>query len=144
MYIDGFIIDQEARAYELERQIKMEKKSDTPIKDFIHPDEWFAEIARKNVEGELTVKEAGFGHVRLLEGKHAGRVLILLSSCKVDGKRVAHFANGFTWISLDEVKDTRCERVAALGYSEARNEVDLSEVVKWYSDSGDGPYWKTW
>jgi len=96
-------------------------------------DQMFAEAARKNVEGTLTVGDTiMFGYYRLLEGEHAGRVIIKTHS-KIDEKSICYFANGLTWIYTEKLKDIRCESAYPQFNDPIYSEVDRSEST-WYTD----------
>ena len=98
-------------------------------------DDFFAEAARKNAEGTLTIGTAvHFGFYRLLEGEHAGRVVIKTSSSRVDNKPILYFANEMTWIYVEQLKDIRCELTRPT-FPPSQHEIDRSKA-HWYSDGG--------
>lgn len=73
-------------------------------------DEIFSEAARKNSEGTLTIGETVmFAYYRLLEGEHAGKVIIK-TNARIDDKSICFFAKGLTWIYTHNLQDIRCER----------------------------------
>lgn len=105
-------------------------------------DDMFAEAARKNAEGTLTLGEAIiFGYYRLLEGKHAGRVVVK-THARIDEKSICFFANGLTWIHTSDIEDVRCER-AYPTFNGPFHEVNRDEAT-WYNDGSDVPQGHQW
>jgi hypothetical protein len=105
-------------------------------------DDFFAEHARKNTEGILTVGDALINsYYRLLEGEKAGKVIIK-TCAKIDGKPVIFFANGMTWTYVDSLKDIRCESCSPT-FSEATHPIDRSKAT-WYNDNGSEPQYYSW
>lgn len=101
------------------------------------------EASRKDQEGTLTVGEIIHpGFYRLMEGEHAGRVIIKMLNSRIDGKYICFFANGMTWTWIDDIKDTRCESTAPK-FSKPRHEVDRSKAT-WYPDGSDKPMSHEW
>jgi hypothetical protein len=99
-------------------------------------DDFFAEHARKNMEGTLTVGETIFGYCRLLEGIHAGKVIIK-TCARIDDKPIIFFANGLTWAYVDSLKDIRCECVGVT-FSKGTHSIDRRHAT-WYNDNPGGP-----
>jgi len=107
------------------------------MNDPFNPDKIFEEAARKDADGTLTVGETVmFSYYRLLDGEHAGRVIIKTSGT-IDGKNIYYFANELTWIYADKLKDVRCER-ASPQFNSPRHEIDRSKAT-WYPDGSDKP-----
>jgi len=105
-------------------------------------DEMFSEAARKDTEGTLTFGEAFFsGFYRLMEGRHAGRVVIK-STATIDGKSIGYFANAMTWIYAKDIADIRCERAYPI-FNEPFHEVNREEAT-WYNDGSDVPQGHKW
>lgn len=100
-------------------------------------DDFFAEQAKKNAEGTLTVGEAIFGYYRLLEGTSAGKVIIITHA-----KPIIFYANGLTWSYVEKLKDVRCERVG-VSFSESYHPIDRSRAT-WYPDNSDEPQHYSW
>ena len=97
-------------------------------------DQIFSDAAEKDFNGTLTIGETVcFGFYRLLEGNHAGRVVIK-SNARIDGEPILFFANGMTWIKASDLKDVRCERTSP-AFNQSRHPIDRSKA-HWYSDSG--------
>lgn len=102
----------------------------------------FEDEARKNADGTLTVGETVmFSYYRLLEGEHAGKVIIK-TCARIDEKSVIFFANSMTWIHTDNLKDIRCER-AYPQFNSPMHEIDRSKAT-WYPDNSNEPQWYEW
>lgn len=72
-------------------------------------DDLFAIAAEKNANGTLTIGETiQFGYYRLLDGPHAGRVVIKTTT-RIDDQPVLYFADTMTWIYTENLRTTRCE-----------------------------------
>ncbi len=105
-------------------------------------DQMLKEISNKNFAGELKVGEALINrYYRLLDGKHAGRVIIKCYD-RIDGRQIIRFANGLTWAYLDDMSDMRCECTYPT-FSAPVNVVDYSQAT-WYDDNSEGPRHHTW
>lgn len=100
------------------------------------------EHSLKNESGTLTIGEALINHYyRLLEGEHAGRVVI--NSCaKIDDKPVLFFANGMTWIYREKLANVRCKMTYPI-FPAGGHPIDYSKA-SWYDDSGGGPHHHEW
>jgi hypothetical protein len=97
-------------------------------------DELLNNAIRKNNDGTLTIGEAfHFGFYRLLEGEHAGKVVIK-STATIDGKNILYFAKQMTWIYEENLKNVRCE-LSYPTFSTPKNEVDRSKA-SWFTDGG--------
>jgi hypothetical protein len=105
-------------------------------------DKMFEEAGRKNDDGTLTVGETvRFGYYRLLEGSHAGRVIVT-ADAKIDDERICFFANGLTWTYFEELKDVRCEETYP-HFDEPIHIIDRSQAT-WYGDGSDIPRGYVW
>lgn len=105
-------------------------------------DEITSQQSIKQYMGKLTAKEALIGgYYRLLNGEHAGRVIIKCRE-RIDDKEVVRFANGLTWIELDKIADVRCEFVMPT-FSDCASPIDYSEAT-WYNDNSDIPQHHNW
>ena len=104
-------------------------------------DNFFAEHARKDAEGKLTVGEAIFGYYRLLEGTHAGRVIIK-TCANIDGEPIIFYANGLVWNYVSKLKDVRCESVG-VKFSDGIHAIDRSQAT-WYPDNSNEPQHYEW
>jgi len=112
------------------------------MNEYFNPDEIFAEASRKNSEGTLTAGETVmFGYYRLLEGKHAGKVIIK-TTAQIDGEKIYYFANAMTWIFADKLKDVRCESCRPT-FNQPRHEIDRSQAT-WHPDNSDKPQGHEW
>jgi hypothetical protein len=97
-------------------------------------DAFFAEASKRDANGTLTIGTTVFsGFYRLLEGEHAGKVVIK-SCARIDDKSILFFANSMTWIEVEKLKNVRCERTCPT-FSEARHKIDRSKAG-WYDDNG--------
>jgi hypothetical protein len=74
-----------------------------------------------------------YGFYRLLDGEHAGRVVIK-SNARIEDKYILFFANDMVWIYADDLKNIRCE-MAFPKFNKARHEIDRSKA-HWYTDGG--------
>lgn len=104
-------------------------------------DAHFENLAQKNHDGTLTVKEAPFGYYRLRTGKHAGRVIIK-HGARIDDKEICHFAKFLTWVRVEDIGEILCEQVG-VAFIASKLPIDYSQAT-WYGDSGDGPHHYEW
>lgn len=97
-------------------------------------DSIFTEADNRNANGTLTIgTTVHWGFYRLLEGIHAGKVVIK-SSAKIGNESILFFANAMTWILTKELENIRCER-SAFTFSAPIHEIDRSQAG-WYDDNG--------
>lgn len=88
------------------------------------------------------MRDALIGHYyRLLDGEHAGRIVIYAGE-RLDGQKIVRFANGLTWSYLEKIIDARCE-VASPTFPPPRQTPDYGRA-SWYADSGEGPLHHEW
>src|SRR5690242_15048678 len=105
-------------------------------------DDWINDQILKNANGTLTVGEAHlFHYYRLLEGDHAGKVIIK-TCARIDGEPVVFYANGLTWQYVEAIKDIRCESCSPT-FSEPKHPIDRSQAT-WYNDNGSEPQYHSW
>lgn len=97
--------------------------------DYTHPDQYFSDVSLLHASGELKVKHAPFGYLKLLDdplpektgylGIKAGTIYIK-SSASVDGKPVLFIAEGMhkmVWTYQEDIGDCRCRMVVPTGWS---------------------------
>lgn len=81
-------------------------------------DDLFADQAKKNAEGTLTIGESLINnYYRLKDGNYKDRIVIR-TCAKIDDQSVCFFADSLTWIATDKIKNVRCQIVRPEFYPE--------------------------
>lgn len=66
--------------------------------------------AQKDKNGTLTIQDTIlFGYYRLLDGPHAGRIVIK-TNARIDDQFILYFADHLTWIYAKDLATTRCQQ----------------------------------
>lgn len=103
----------------------------------------YERIDEKTKNNTLTLGDTfGSGYYRLMEGEHAGKIVIKSIVTRIDGKPIGLFANSFTWFYFDDLKDVRVEAVHP-NFSQPKGEIDRSKAT-WYNDNSDVPQYYQW
>lgn len=85
---------------------------------------------QKNRDGTLTIQDTHYGYYRLLDGPHAGRVIIKTST-RHDHQPILTFADTFTWIYEKDLHTTRCEKTTPT-FPEPQHPIDNTSITEIY------------
>jgi hypothetical protein len=86
---------------------------------------------QKDRDGTLTIQDTHYGYYRLLNGPHAGRVIIKTSTRHDHQPILTLRRHPFTWIYEKDLHTTRCEKTTPT-FPEPQHPIDNSNITEIY------------